>query len=183
MAKHLAFLHLGPHVNGVDAPHEALTLSPAIAGAGLAVPDVSSERMSYADLEIRRRHTEAGLTRKTVEGAWADVCRKLYKTKADVVVSQVGFRQAPAPQAALALDGLFGFQVHLVLTPVVAPEDPTDLLGVWAEVFTRPDRVHVLAMGEQSSPDEFTRAVAATAERVRRGRETRRFLKRARRAA
>jgi len=46
-----------------------------------------------------------------------------------------------------------------------------------------PDRVHVLAMGEQSSPDEFTRAVAATAEQVRRGREARRFLKRARRAA
>lgn len=183
MAKHLAFLHLGPGVIGVDAPHEALTLSPAIARAGLAVPDVSSERMSYADLEICRRHTEAGLTRKTVEGAWADVCRRLYKARADVVVSQARFLQAPAHQAALALDGLFGFQVHLVLTPVVAPEDPTDLLGPWAQVFTRSDRVHLLAMGQESSPELFTAAIAATADRVRREREARRFLKRRRRAA
>lgn len=183
MAKNLAFLHLGPRVIGVDSPHEALQLGDTLAAAGLAVPHVSSERMSYADLEIRRRHTEAGLTRKAVEGAWADVCRKLYKAKSDVVVSQPGFLDAPLHQAALALDGLFGFKVHLVLTPAVAPADPADLLGPWAELVTRPERIHVVPVGEGLSPLDFSREVVQVAERVRREREARRFLKRARRAA
>jgi hypothetical protein len=187
MAKHLAFLHLGPRVIGVDAPHEALLLSETVARTGLAVPRVSSKRMSYADLEIRRRHTEAGLTRKAVEGAWADVCRKLYKAKTDVVVSQPDFLLAPRSQAALALDGLFGFQVHLVLTPDVAPEDLADLdvdelLGTWAGLVTKPERIHVLPMAGVTGDEAFTEAVVDLAERVRSEREIRRLFKRARKA-
>lgn len=183
MAKPLAFLHLGPRMIGVEQPHETLLLSEAVASSGLAVPRVSNLSMLHADLEIRRRHTEAGLTRKVVEGAWADVCRKLYKAKSDVVVSQPNFLQAPAPQAALALDGLFGFQVHLVLTPTEAPVDQDQLLGPWAGLVTKPGRVHVLPMGEHTTDRELTAGVVGVAERVRREREARRFLKRARRAA
>lgn len=183
MAKNLAFVHIGPRIPGVDDTHLALQGEPALAAANLAVPRVSSEKMAYADLEIRRRHTEAGLTRKVVEGAWADVCRKLYKAKCDVVVSQPAFVDAPAEQAALALDGLFGFKVHLVLTPEVAPEDLGDLLGPWADLVTKPGRIHVVETGSGLTSEDFAAAIVEVAERVRRERAEKRLLKRARRAA
>jgi hypothetical protein len=110
MAKRNAFLHLGPGVLGVESPHAALVGNHTLARAELAVPAVTAADMARADLEIRRCHREAGLKRREVEGAWAAVCRKAYKAKRDVVISQPLFLDATADQAALAYDGLFGFR-------------------------------------------------------------------------
>ena len=110
MAKHKVFLHIGPPIAGVEEPHAALLSDEALAEAGVAVPKVDQEDLHRADLEIRRRHKAEGLKRRDVEGAWAQVCRKAFKAKADVVISQPGLVEADYQQVALALDGLVGLQ-------------------------------------------------------------------------
>lgn len=164
MAKHKVFLHIGPRIAGVEEPHLALRSDQALAEAGLAVPKVDQDDLHRADLEIRRRHKAAGLKRRDVEGAWARVCRKAFKAKTDVVISQPGLVEAEYQQVALALDGLVGLQLHLVVTPAGEPTDEEllDLLGDWAKFVKRPERVHVVPAGGLG-PRDFAREVARIA--------------------
>jgi hypothetical protein len=182
MAKHNAFLHIGPGLLGVDSTHAALLHNHTLARAGLAVPAVSAQEMVRADLEIRRLHREAGLARRDVEGAWAHVCRQAYRAKGDVVISQPALLDAPEDQAALAYDGLFGLRVHLVLTPATAPEDLDAALGPWARLVTKPDRRLVVPVGGGTAPAAFAAELARLAHDVRRARAERAILKRRRRA-
>lgn len=184
MAKHNAFLHIGPGLLGVDSTHAALVSSHTLARAGLAVPAVDAQEMVRADLEIRRLHRQAGLARRDVEGAWAHVCRQAYRARRDVVISQPGLLEAPEEQAALAYDGLFGFRVHLVLTPATAPEGPDDLeaaLGPWARLVRKPERRLVLPVGDGMAPSTFATELARLAREVRQARAERAVLKRLRR--
>ena len=121
MAKHSAYLHIGPGVPGAPALHEVLRDDVHLAACGIAVPAVDQADMDRADIEIRRRHKAHGLRRKDVEGAWAHVCRAAFQARADVLISQPGFVGADFQQVALALDGLVGLQVHLVVTPASDP--------------------------------------------------------------
>ncbi len=182
MAKNNAFLHIGPGVLGVDSPHAALVGNHALARATLAVPAVSAADMERADLEIRRCHRDAGLGRRDVEGAWAEVCRRAYRAKGDVVISQPRFVEATPDQAALAYDGLFGFRVHLVLTPTTEPDDLEEALGAWAALVTKPRRRLVVPVGAGTAPTVFADELARLAHDVRRERAERALLKRARRA-
>ena len=182
MAKHNAFLHIGPGILGVDSPHAALVGNHTLAHAELAVPAISAADMERADLEIRRRHHDAGLKRRDVEGAWAEVCRKAYRAKRDVVISQPRFVEATPEQAALAYDGLFGFRVHLVLTPTAAPADLEEALGPWATLVTKPRRRLVVPVGAGTAPTAFADELARLAHDVRRERAERKLLKRARHA-
>ena len=110
MAKKLFLLHLGPDSVDLSAMREGLALG------RVAVPDTAAEVLDHAGTEIRRTHKAAGLKRKQVEGAWATVCRRAYKARADCFVSMPAFFGATSEQAALALDGVAGFKVVLVVT-------------------------------------------------------------------
>ena len=133
MAKRLFLLHLGPDTVDLDEMRESLDLG------RIATPDVDPEVLDLAGIEITRTHKAAGLKRKQVEGAWASVCRKAWKGKADVFVSVPAFFDATSDQAALALDGLAGFKVVLVVTSGFAVQPPAAWLSLVKE-----DRVHVL---------------------------------------
>lgn len=133
MAKRLFLLHLGPDAADATAMHDGLALG------RIAVPDVDPEVVHHAGIEIRRTHQAAGLKRKQVEGAWAKVCRKADKAKADCFVSMPAFFDATSEQAALALDGLAGFKVVLVVTSGFAAPPPAAWLSL-----VRAERVHVL---------------------------------------
>jgi hypothetical protein len=182
MAKHNAFLHIGPGILGVDSIHAALVDNHTLARAALAVPAVDAAHMQRADLEIRRTHRDAGLSRKDVEGAWAEVCRKAYRAKRDVVISQPGLLEATPDQAALAIDGLFGFRVHLVLTPTAMPEDPDATFGHWVRLVPKARRRLVVPVGTGMAPTVFAAELARLAHDVRRDRAERALLKRARRS-
>ena len=133
MAKRLFLLHLGPDTVDLDDMRESLDLG------RIATPDVDPEVLELAGIEITRTHKAAGMSRKEVEGAWAKVCRKAWKAKADVFVSAPGLFDASSEQAALALDGLPGFKVVLVVTSGFAVPPPAAWLSLVKE-----DRVHVL---------------------------------------
>ena len=133
MAKRLFLLHIGPDPVDLGAMREGLRLG------RIALPDVDAELLDHAAIEIRRTHKVAGLKRRQVEGAWAKVCRKAWKAKADVFVSVPGFFDTTSEQAALALDGTAGFKVVLVVTSGFAVRPPAAWLSV-----VKDDRVHVL---------------------------------------
>ena len=151
MAKRTVYLHVGPAVPGIATPHEALRDHPALVAAGVALPAVDQEDMDRADVEIRRRHKAVGVRRKDVEGAWAKVCRKAYKPKGDVLVSQPGFLDADPDQVALAVDGLVGMRLHVIVTPDAVDDEmaPVDLVGPWAAYVKRDSRIHVLPVGDR----------------------------------
>ena len=124
MAKNLLLLHIGPDQVDVSSMTETLAL------ARITVPDVEADAFARAAIEIRRTHKAAGLKRKQVEGAWAQVCRRAFKTKGDCFVSVPGFFDATTEQAALALDSLVGLKVVLVVTSGFDVEAPAAWLSL-----------------------------------------------------
>jgi hypothetical protein len=146
MAKHHLFLHLGPDVVEIDAG-----VRERLAAVGIRTPDVSQDDLHRADLEIRRAHKAAGLRRKDVEGAWAKVCRRTRRTRSDAFISEPGFLDTDADQAALAIDGLAGLKVHLVVT--TQAELPT----AWTRL-VKPGRIHVVE--PNLSSDDFAAQLA-----------------------
>ncbi|HEX8781618.1 MAG TPA: hypothetical protein VF728_10685 [Nocardioides sp.] len=165
MAKRKVYLHIGPAVPGVDEPHAALRGHAALHAAGLATPKVEQAEMDRADVEVRRRHKALGLKRKHVEGAWAEVCRRAFKKARkgyDVVISQPGFAAADYQQVALALDGLVGLQLHLVLTPGASADDDhlATLVGEWGKFVKKDGRIHVLTLPPDTTPEQFAAEMA-----------------------
>ena len=67
------------------------------------------------------------------------VCRRAHKAKSDCFASMPAFFDATSEQAALALDGLAGFKVVLVVTSGFAVQPPAAWLSL-----VKADRVHVL---------------------------------------
>jgi hypothetical protein len=156
MTKHRLFLHIGP---------SPLTTTPEsvarLAAAGVRIPDVPADALVRADTEIRRRHKAAGVRRRDVEGAWAGICRRIFRTRSDAFVSVPGYWEADADQAALAMDGLHGLRVHLVATAGAG-----ELPQAWTRL-VRPERVHALA---GTSPSEVAELVAGIVVAEDRGR-------------
>jgi hypothetical protein len=133
MAKRLFLLHIGPD------PVDSASMSEGLALGHVGLPDVAAETLAHAGLEIRRTHKSAGLRRKQVEGAWARVCRRAHKSRADCFVSMPDFFGATPEQAALALDGLAGFKVVLVITSGFTSQPP----ATWTSL-VKDTRTHVL---------------------------------------
>ena len=158
MAKHHVFLHIGP-----DVVEIGVEVRERLASAGVRTPDASREDLYRAGLEIRRDHKAAGLKRKDVEGAWARVCRKTHRTRSDAFISAPGFFDADADQAALAVDGLGGLKVHLVVTAQARADLPT----AWTRL-VKPQRVHVVGPGLSSGEfaDELAQ-IALSEEKTR----------------
>lgn len=157
MAKHRLFLHIGP--TALAPGPEGLA---NLAACGVRVPDVTADDLDRADTEIRRRHRAAGVRRRDVEGAWARVCRRIHRSRSDAFVSLPGFWEADADQAALAVDGLHGLQVHLVVAA-----DAGELPAAWTRL-VKAERVHALGAGATSVDvfEQVARVVAAD-ERAR----------------
>ena len=120
------FLHIGPDAVEIDT-----AVRERLAAARVRTPDVGEDDLHRADLEIRRAHKTAGLKRKEVEGAWAKVCRRTHRTRADAFISMPGFFEADADQAALAADGLAGLKVHLVVTTQAEADLPLAWTADW----------------------------------------------------
>jgi hypothetical protein len=133
MAKRLFLLHVGPGPVDVDAMTEALALG------GVCVPTADAEAYTHAGVEILRSHKAAGLRRKQVEGAWASLCHRARKTRSDCFVSVPALVDATPEQAALALDGLAGFRVVLVVTSGFTSDPP----AAWTSL-VKEGRTHVL---------------------------------------
>lgn len=153
MVKRSAYLHIG-------LPHSADFLAPALsehattlATYGVSTPARSADEMFRAAVEIRRDHRAWGLRRRDVEGVWAGIYRRARSATDDVVLSQELLAGATSEQVALLMDGLAGFDVHVVVT-VCAPDprvslvpDELDLGAVldrWSHAVRSPDHVHVL---------------------------------------
>lgn len=179
MAKRTVYLHVGPAVPGLHALHESLRDEPSLAGAGVFLPSVDQELMDRADIEIRRRHKAVGVRRKDVEGAWAKVCRRAFRAGGDVLISQPGFLDADSEQVALAVDGLVGMRLHLVVTPAVVPEgvEAADLVGPWSSYVRRATRIHVLPTGNAATIEDVGSGLARLALLAREAEVERRLVK------
>jgi hypothetical protein len=163
MARRKAFVHIGlPHADGsvLDAAlehHDA-----ALAGLGIQRPAKSADEMFRAAVEVLRDHRAWGYRRRDVEGSWSAVCRRARKGKGTVVLGHQLLSAAAAVEIDLFLDGLAGFEVHIVLVAAApAPETPRlddarDLgvvLDRWATALGRPDRMHVIVAPEGEDRD------------------------------
>ena len=150
MAKPLFFLHLGPETADLDAMSEGLHLG------GITLPVADRDLLAHADIEVRRAHKRAGLKRKHVEGSWAKVCRAAFRSRTHCFVSMPGLFGATGDQAALALDGLHGMKVILVITSGFEVEPPS----AWT-TRVKDDRTHVLP--SHLTPDQLAAQVARIA--------------------
>lgn len=154
MATRAAYLIVGlPHGGGTFLPAALRAHEEAAAASGLRLPARSADEMFRAAVEIRRDHRAWGLRRRDVEGAWAEVCRRAYQGRQDVVIGHDLLAGATDAEIALLLDRLPGFDVHVVVA--AGPADPRlpifpddhDLgavLARWAAHVRSPDRVHLL---------------------------------------
>ena len=144
MAKRTAYLHIGPTQTGGGFLDSALTEhADELEAAGVLHPAISAEEMFRAAIEIRRDHKAWGYQRREVEGAWAEICRRARKGRTDVVFSQELLSACTAAQVDLLLDGLAGFEVHVVVTE----REPGDVPEAWTHAIA-PERWHAIAVPE-----------------------------------
>ena len=142
MAKRKAYLHIGLPRTGGGFLDSALTEhADALAAVGVRHPAISAEEMFRAAIEIRRYHKAWGYQRREVEGTWAEICRRARKGGHTAVFSQELLAACTAEQVDLLLDGLAGFEVHVVVTE----REPDDALDPWRSA-VRPERWHAIAV-------------------------------------
>lgn len=164
--KRKAYLHVG--MPGVGDTIEAALVHyrEALFELGIDVPVKATRESFRAAVEITREHKAWGFKRGEVEGAWADLCRRARKGRSTVVVSQPLLASAAKEQVALLLDGLAGFEVHVIVTaagphPWAVPGEADTDLGVvldrWGPAIRKPERVHV-ALVEGADAEELERA-------------------------
>lgn len=132
--KHRAFVHVGlPRSGGGFLDSALAEHAEALERDGVRHPAISTEEMFRAAIEIRRDHRAWGYERREVEGAWAGICRRAWraasKAGGDVVFSQELLAACTPAQIALLLDGLTGFEVHVVVT---ARDPGAQMLAAWA---------------------------------------------------
>ena len=155
MAKRKAYLHIGlPRTGGGFLESALAEHADALEEMGVRHPAISAEEMFRAAIEIRRDHRAWGYQRREVEGAWAAICRRAWKGRHDVAFSQELLAGCTPEQIDLLLDGLHGFQVHVVVTarepgsqllPDWVGPDLGEVLRAWSPV-VRPDRLHVVVV-------------------------------------
>ncbi|WP_243059535.1 hypothetical protein [Nocardioides sp. SR21] len=143
MAKRKAYLHIGPPRTGGGFLDSALTehADEIEAATGVRHPAISAEEMFRAAIEMTRDHRAWGYQRREVEGAWAEICRRARKGAADVVFSQELLATCTAAQVDLLLDGLAGFEVHVVVTA----RERGDVLDAWKHAIG-PERWHAVVV-------------------------------------
>lgn len=166
MTKRRAFLHVGlPQGGGHLIPSALVAHADDLAEAGLHLPARSADHAFRAAVEVRRDHRAWGLRRRDVEGAWADLARRAWaqtRTGGSVYVGHDQLAGAAPDEIALLLDGLAGFDVHVLVTAArpdgrltLLPDDH-DLAEVarrWAAPLAGPDRLHVVVT-DRARPEQ-----------------------------
>ena len=158
--KRKAFVHVGLDDGSGDVVGAALAHhGRALAELGVRSPSSSGEEMFRAAVEILRAHRAWGYRRSEVEGAWTAIVRRGLKGKDTLVFSQSLLAGARPEQAALLVDALAGFEVHVVVTahapgPWTVPGEPRHDLGVvlqtWQTAVARPEHLHVVVAGDRT---------------------------------
>lgn len=158
--KRKAYVHVGmPGVAdflGAAIAHHAS----ALAELGVQVPAKHDRESFRAAVEITRSHRTWGIKRKHVEGTWAGIYRRAQRGRDTMVFSAPLLATAEPDQIDLFLDGLAGFEVHVVITAAAPhawtlPGEPeTDLAVVldrWERTLRAPERVHVILAGAEDA--------------------------------
>ena len=105
----------------------------------------SAEESFLSAVEILREHKAWGFSRKEVEGQWAAVCRRVWKSKLAVALSLPLMAGASRPEIDLLVDGLAGLQINVVLT--AGPDDDIDdVVARWGTAVRKPERLHVVRL-------------------------------------
>jgi hypothetical protein len=148
MARRKVYLHVGlPRGGGGFLDAALAEHADALAEAGILHPAVTPDEMFRAAIEIRRDHRAWGYPRKAVEGTWAQICRRAHKGEGAVVLSQELLAACTRQQIELLLDGLSGFQVHVVITVRdSAGPDLAEAVARWSLAVKEPQRLHVLVV-------------------------------------
>ena len=165
--KRKAYLHIGlPRTGGAFLDSALTQHAEALDALGVRHPAISTEEMFRAAIEIRRDHRAWGYQRREVEGAWAAICRRAHQGREDVIFSQELLAACTPAQIDLLLDGLAGFEIHVIATArdlggqLLAPRESSveagrslwageelgDVLGRWATAVRKPHRVHVVVV-------------------------------------
>ena len=141
------------HIGLADAPRAVLGANllahrAALADAGAHVVATPDEAAA-ATHELLRTHREAGLARVDVEGQWARICDRVWRTKGVSLLSTPDLCAADKDQLRFALDQLIGIEVHVVLTVDTFSEQ---LYGGW---------LAQLRSGRTTGWDKYVRRVAS----------------------
>lgn len=155
-------LHIGPNPSSLAEPHRALAgHQELLDGVEHRIAEVEQPELDRAAHEMLRTHKTVGLKRRDVDGAWAEICRSLLRSRSDLVLSQPGFALADGEQVALILDGLAGLDVHVVVTPS-EDEEPDDLVARWS-AHLKPGRVHVAPLATDAAAIDVAEELAGVA--------------------
>jgi len=115
MARRRIFWHIGPDDLGTGYLAHALDVRRAqLADSGVLVPGTPAA-WELATAELRQSHQQLGYRRREVTGQCAALARLGWRHRGATVLSTPGLAGATADQVSLALDGLRGAEVHLVL--------------------------------------------------------------------
>ncbi len=160
MSRRRAFLHLGLDDGSGEVIAATLTQRRrALAELGVRSAD-DREALLRAAAELLHTHREWGYRRHEVEGAWTSLVAGCRPGRDTVVLSLPHLAAAEPAQAALALDALAGFDVHLVVTAhgpdawTIAGGPGRDLgqvLERWSSAFPDRSRVHVVVAEDDAS--------------------------------
>ncbi len=124
MARRSCYLHIDlAGLTGNHLAHELVDHRDALHEQGFKVPVHRVLEGDLATIELRRNHTQHGLKRRHVEGSWAELCRRIWRGTRIPLISLPALGKASAEQVELALDGLAGLRLH-VLISVPAVADP-----------------------------------------------------------
>ena len=154
--KRRVFLHVGMPGVGDIVEVALVHHREAIVELGFDVPARSAEETFLSAVEILREHKAWGFSRKEVEGQWATLCRRAWKSKLPVLVSLPLMAGATRAEIDLLLDGLAGMQVHVVLTAAAA-DDIDDVVARWRDTIRKPERLGVIRL-EDPSPKSTWKA-------------------------
>lgn len=162
MARKKVLLHIGPRPSGPTSLHTDLAPhAELLESVEFAPLDAEGGDLERASLEMLREHKSAGLKRKEVEGAWARICRRAFKAKRDLVISQERFHAADADQVPLILDSLMGLETHVVLT--TSEDDDTEGMSrAWRDALKK-SRFHVVTLEDDAAPVDLAEALVGVA--------------------
>jgi hypothetical protein len=159
--KRKAYVHVGLPGSGDIIETALVRHRDALLELGVVVPPKSTDESFRAAVEVLRAHTTWGFARKEVEGQWATLYRRAAKGKATVAFSQPLLASATTEQIDLFLDGLAGFEVHVVVTDAPGV-DIDDVLTRWGAAVRKPERLHVVELdgkGPQAAWKAFGKVV------------------------
>ncbi|MEZ0577106.1 hypothetical protein [Nocardioides sp. MH1] len=145
--KRKAYLHVGMPGVGEVVEVALVHHRDALVELGVDVPAHAAEDTFLSAVEILREHKAWGFARKEVEGQWATLCRRAWKSRQTVALSLPLLATASRPEIDLLLDGLAGLQVHAVVTAGPA-DDVVDVVARWGAAVRKPERLHVIRLDD-----------------------------------